>query len=78
MFPRSSFLQVASAVSIFQQHLADISALVVALVMCSSVLAAAIFMLLLRPSPRHRLIVDLWAWADHEETHPPLESHLAA
>ena len=79
MFPRSaSALSIQPTVTIFQEHLAELSAIVVALVLCSSVLVAAVFLLILKPSPRHRLILDLWTWAEQEDTQSQSASRLAA
>ena len=79
MFPRSaSALSIQPTVTIFQEHLAELSAIVVALVLCSSVLVAAVFLLILKPSPRHHLILDLWTWAEQEDTQSQSASRLAA
>lgn len=79
MFPRSaSIVSIPPAIALFGEYLADLSALIVAVLLCSSVLVAAVLMVIFKPSPRHRFILDLWAWADKEEANQPIESRLAA
>ena len=79
MLPRgASLLSLQSALATSQDHLAELSSSVFALVLCVVVLTAAIASLIVKPSPRHKLILDLWSWVEHEDPRPQSVSRLAA
>lgn len=74
----ASLLSSQSAIAVSQENFAELSSGIFAFILCALVLAAAVFMLLLKPSPRHRLILDLWSWVEHEDPRPQSVSRIAA